>query len=139
MKRPRFVQNIIGMIVVLAGVLACLSARPPKSAKGFYNLMLKADQDKVVVLKKFPKALEPMKHIYQGDIFTTGEDTLQLVCSFPNMYDTVNRYPFYFMRDNHGNYWTMFHEEDDKYRIYREDAEVAKDYFKDRQDALDAK
>ena len=127
------------MIVVLAGVLACQSARVPKSPRGFYNFMLRANHNKVLVLKEFPEALKSMEHLYQGDILTMGKDTLQLVCSFPNLSDTVNRYPFYFMRDNHGNYWTMFHEEDGKYRIYREDTEVAKNYFKDMQEALDAK
>lgn len=138
-KFKHFMQNIIWMIVVLAGVLACQSARVPKSPRGFYNLMLKTNQDKVLVLKEFPEALKPMEHLYRGNILTMGKDTLQLVCSFPNLSDTLNRYPFYFMRDNHGNYWTMFHEDDDKYHIYRENSDIAKDYFKDIQNALDAK
>ena len=129
------VQNIIIVMVIFAGLLACLNASPPKSAKRFFNLMLKTDEHKVLVLKKFPKALAPMEHLYQGTIFATDKDTLQLICSYPNLNDEVNRFPFYFMKDNHCNYWTMFQEQG-KYVIYRENPDVAKDWFKDMQERL---
>jgi len=132
------VKSAIGMIVV-SGLLACQNANPLESAEAFYELMLATEKGDNLVLNHFPKVLKPMEHLYQGNIFKTEKDTLQLVCSYPNQNDTVNRYPFYFMRDNHGNYWSMFHEKDDRYHIYREDSEKAKDWFKDKQASLDEK
>ena len=34
-----------------------------------------------------------------------------------------NRYPFYVLKDNHHNVWTIFQEQDKKFHMYREDVE----------------
>jgi len=138
LKTRNVKMSVIGMIAALVGFSACNRAPHEIPENLLYECMLRVDEKHCLVFEEFPKALEPMIGLYQGDIFTTEcGDTLQLVCSFPNLHDIVNRYPWYFMRDNHGNYWTLFHEEDDKYRIYSEDPCKAKDMFKDRQESLD--
>ena len=131
-------QVAFEMIVALAGLSACQKAPHEVPGTILYEIMLREDEKHSLVFEEFPKALEPMIGLYQGDIFTTNYgDTLQLFCSYPNLCDKVNRYPIYFMRDNHGFYWTMFHEDDDKYHIYREDSRWAKKIYKREQKSLD--
>lgn len=133
----KLMQDSIEKIVTLAGLIAYQKA-PHKIPKDLlYKAMLKVDENHCITFEEFPTALKPIIGLYQGNIFTTKNgDTLQLICSFPD-YGTVNRYLWYFFKDNHGNYWTMFHEEDDKYRIYSEDPNKAKNYFKDKQESLE--
>jgi hypothetical protein len=131
-------QVAFEMIVALAGLSACQKAPHEVPGTVLYEVMLREDEKHCLEFEEFPKALQPMIGLYQGDVFTTDYgDTLQLVCSYPNLYDKVNRYPFYFMRDNHGHYWTMYHEDDDKYHIYREDSRACKNLFIDKQKSLD--
>ena len=120
-------MSAVGMIVALVGLCACSKAPHEAPKEVLYEVMLRIDEKHYLELEEFPKAFEPVLGLYQGDIFTTGcGDTLQLVCHFPNLRDTVNRYPYYILRDNHGFYWKLFHGVDDKYRIYREDPWLAK-------------
>lgn len=127
-----------GMVAALVGFSACSKAPHEISETALYESMLRVDEKHELVFDEFPEALKPMEKLAQGDVFETHfGDTLQLVCRFPNLADTVNRYLFYFMRDNHGHYWTMFHEEDDKFHIYREDSSDGKLMFIDRQQSLD--
>lgn len=126
MVRHITLQNIIGMIVVLAGLLACQNARPPESAERLYNHM---QQENVIKFDEFPQAFRYMKGQHNGIIYANERDTLQLVCSYPNLADEKNRYPLYFMQDNHGRSWSLVKQEKGKYKIYRLEPDAEKDYI----------
>ena len=126
MVRHITLQNIIGMIVVLAGLLACQNARPPESAENLYNHM---QQENVIKFDEFPQAFRYMKGQHNGTIYANERDTLQLVCSYPNLADEKNRYPLYFMQDNHGRSWSLVKQEKGKYKIYRLEPDAEKDYI----------
>ena len=131
------VQTAIGMFVVLAGLSACQKAPHEISENVLYEVMLRVDEKHCLTFNEFPEALEPVNGRFQGDIFTTNYgDTLRLVCRYPSLTDTLNRYPFYFMKDNHGHYWSMFHNNDGKYVIFREDPHRASEMFKEQQESL---
>ena len=133
-------MTVAGMVTALVGFSACSKAPHEISETALYESMLRVDEEHTLVFDEFPEALKPMEKLGQGDIFKTHfGDTLQLVCRFPNQADTVNRYPFYFMRDNHGHYWSMFHEADDKYHIFRHDSSWGKRAFRSWQKSLDEK
>lgn len=127
----------VGMMVLLAGLGGCQKT-PANTKENLYKSMLALNENKALVFNDFPKHLLPVQHFSQGTIFETEEGKLQLVCSFPNNYDKKNRYLTYFMRDDHGNYWTMIREVyDDNFHIYRENSEKAKTYYTDHQKSLD--
>ena len=112
------ISHIIVTVIVIAGLLACQNARPPVSAENLYSLM---NHQEMIEFYEFPEAFKSIEGRNNGIIFANERDTLQLVCSYPNLSDEVNRYPFYVIRDNHENYWTLFQEETGKYKIYRKD------------------
>jgi len=115
----KIILHIIVTVIVIAGLLACQNARPPVSAENLYSLM---NHQEMIEFYEFPEAFKSIEGRHEGIIFANERDTLQLVCSYPNLADEVNRYPFYVIRDNHENYWSLFQEETGKYRIYRESA-----------------
>ena len=117
----KFLSHIIVIVIVIAGLLACQNARPPVSAENLYGLMT---HQNMIEFYEFPEAFKSIEGQHSGIIFANEKDTLQLVCSYPNLADEVNRYPFYVIKDNHENYWTLF-QESGKYKIYRKDAQEA--------------
>ena len=130
MVRKSILHFIIGMIVTCAGFLACQTARPPESAERLYSQMT---QQNVIEFQEFPQALESIKGRHNGTILANEKDTLQLICSYPNIADEKNRYPMYFICDNHGNSWNLVQEEQGKYKLYRhqkEDIITLHDYIK---------
>ena len=127
MKKKFFRCIIIGLIMI-ASLMACQSVRPPVQTGEMYNLMTQQDN---IQLNEFPVALESMRGRHDCIIYANEKDTLQLVCSFPNSADTKNRYPLYYMEDNHGNCWTMAQEKENKYKIHRQNPRDSKEIIKE--------
>lgn len=120
MKNKFFKCIIIGLIMI-ASLMACQSVRPPVQTGALYTLMTQQDN---IEFNEFPVALESMRGHQNCTIYANEKDTLQLVCSYPNMADKKNRYPLYYMADNHGNSWTLVQEGKEgngKYKIHRLD------------------
>lgn len=129
MVKKSILHFIIGMIVTCAGLLACQNARPPESAERLYSQMT---QQNVIEFHEFPQALKSIQGRHSGTIIANEKDTLQLVCSYPNIADEMNRYPMYVICDNHGNLWNLIQEKKGKYKLYRhqEDTITSHDYIK---------
>jgi len=123
----KILKFIIIIVIVMTGVLACQNARQPASAESLYSMMTKQD---VIEFYQFPPAFQSIQGQSTGVILANEKDTLQLVCSYPNSEDTKNRYPFYVLKDNHENCWTIIQEEPSKYKIYRLDQVKKKKWVK---------
>ena len=139
-------RNFLGVVCVcIVCMFACSCAcqkivKVDYSAEEFYARMMTIEEGKVSVFKTFPKTLQPMLNFYQGTIFETDSAILQLVYRYPDSdTDRKIQYPFYFIRDNHGNYWTLFKSSGDTYRLCRENSKEARSYFKSKQQELDSK
>ena len=110
---------VVILVVSIGLIVASLCYN--QTAAGFYRRMTVMKPNQQWIFNDFPKHLQKVSSIRKGEIISSGADTLSLVCCFPNQADTVNRYLFYILKDNHGNVWSLFHEEDDKFHLYRED------------------
>ena len=112
MKAKTLMQNIIIVMVIFAGLLACQNTSPP--IESLYNQMT---QENIIEFYGFPEALKSIEGEKTGIILANEKDTLQLVSCYPNMADTENRYPQYLLADNHNNWWTLTRE-GDMYKLY---------------------
>ena len=86
----------------------------------FYQKMVDMEKNSTLTFDGFPACLTPLLgHINLGDeIFTTNEDTLSF--AFRGLdYEDINRYPYYVIKDNYENIWTLFRY-NDKYVLTRE-------------------
>lgn len=86
--------------------------------------MVDMEKNSTLTFDGFPACLTPLLgHINLGDeIFTTNEDTLSF--AFRGLdYEDINRYPYYVIKDNYENIWTLFRY-NDKYILTRENEEV---------------
>ena len=87
----------------------------------FYHRMVEMEIDSELMFSEFPLPLKRLHHASAGDkILVADNDTLSLVCVYPNQDDVINRYLFYVMKDNHNNLWSLFQYEDG-YHLYKED------------------
>ena len=120
MKAKTLMQNIIIVMVIFAGLLACQNTSPP--IESLYNQMT---QENIIEFYGFPEALKSIEGEKTGIILANEKDTLQLVSCYPNMTDTENRYPQYLLADNHNNWWTLTRE-GDMYKLYNHSFVVPK-------------
>ena len=95
----------------------------------FYHKMVNMDKNSEITFFEFPHSLRRLLHATAGDkILSADGDTLTLICCYPNQADSVNRYPFYVMKDNRDNLWSLFHYEDG-YHLYKEDETIHADWL----------
>ena len=85
MVKKTFLHIIITVVITCAGLLACQNARPPVSAEDLYCSQM--TQKNTIEFYQFPQALESIKGRHSGTIFANEKDTLQLLCSYPNLAD----------------------------------------------------
>lgn len=81
-----------------------------ETSKKFYQKMIKMEKNSILVFNGFPTCLTDMlSHaITPGDqILCTEKDTLYLVLRGLN-YRDINKYPYYIIKDNHNNLWSLF-------------------------------
>jgi len=126
--KNKFFICVIMCVIMIASLMACQRVSPPGNPEQMYNLMT---QQNTIELSEFPVALESMRGRHDCIIYANEKDTLQLVCSYPNLVDEKNRYPLYYMADNHGNSWTMVQDEGEKYKIQRQDPRDEEEIIKE--------
>ena len=90
----------------------------------FYQKMVKMERNTTEYFNGFPVCLIDVRNSSPGDaVLTTEKDTLYLAFEGLN-YKDVNRYPFYVIRDNKNNFWSLLRR-NDKFHLTRRDK---KDY-----------
>lgn len=95
----------------------------------FYHRMVDMETSSELMFSEFPLPLKRLLHASAGDkILVDGDDTLSLVCVYPNQDDLENRYLFYVMKDNHDHLWSLFQYEDG-FHLYREDETIHADWL----------
>lgn len=95
----------------------------------FYHRMVEMETSSEWMFSEFPLPLKRLLHASAGDkILVDGNDTLSLVCVYPNQDDIINRYLFYVMKDNHDHLWSLFQYEDG-FHLYREDETIHADWL----------
>lgn len=86
----------------------------------FYQKMISLERNTTLVFNGFPASLTGILFLKPGDeILSTETDTLSLVFEDLNRQD-VNRYPYYVLKDNHNNIWSLYRH-NDKFLLTRED------------------
>lgn len=113
MTAKSIMRNIIIVMVIFAGLLACQNTSPP-TVESFYKRMT---QENIIESYGFPEALKSIEGERTGTILANEKDTLKLISCYPNMADKENRYPQYLLADNHNNWWTLTRE-GDLYKLY---------------------
>ena len=89
----------------------------------FYQQMVDMERNTQIFFDGFPTCLTSVFYSQPGtQILTTPTDTLYFVKSDLNRSDP-NKYPYFVVKDNHGNIWSIFRH-NDKYRLIREDERI---------------
>ena len=90
----------------------------------FYQKMVKMERNTTEYFNGFPVCLIDVRNSSPGDaVLTTEKDTLYLAFEGLN-YKDVNRYPFYVIRDNKNNFWSLSRR-NDRFHLTKRDK---KDY-----------
>ena len=100
--------------------------------KKFYQEMVKMNKNTTRFFNGFPTCLTSIlsHQTKPGDkILTTEKDTLYLVDWNLNRTD-INKYPYYVLKDNNGNIWTLFRR-NDKFRLTKKDEKQYKKWLKE--------
>ncbi len=139
MKKILVILIAVLTIVLLISCASQKAVKKTETADELYARMSELRDEQTLILKSFPNVLEPMLSLSQGDIFQVGDTVLQLVWSSQDKVNKPNYYPFYFLRDNCGNYWTFFKSWGDVYRLYKENSKSARSFFREEQEKLDSK
>lgn len=87
----------------------------------FYQEMVKMKKNTTRFFNGFPTCLTNILHSHTqpGDeILATEKDTVYYVLRDLNRTD-INKYPFYVVKDNHNNLWSLFRH-NDKFHLTRE-------------------
>lgn len=86
----------------------------------FFQKMVNVDKNSTLIFDGFPTCLTSIFNTPLGEeILSTEKDTLFLVFKGLNQQD-INRYPYYILKDNHDNVWSLFRH-NDKYILKKED------------------
>jgi hypothetical protein len=96
----------------------------------FYQKMIEMERNQTLHFNGFPTSLTSILFLntQPGDkIINAGDSTLTLVSRNLNRTD-INRYPYYVIKDNHGNVWTLFRH-NDKFRLTRKDEREYKEWL----------
>lgn len=97
----------------------------------FYQEMVEMNRNTTRFYNGFPTCLTSILsyHTKPGDeILATESDTLYLVDWDLNRAD-INKYPYYVVKDNHENVWTLFRH-NDRFRLTRKDEKEYKEWLK---------
>ncbi len=97
----------------------------------FYQKMIEMERNTTLHFDGFPTSLTSILFLntQPGDkIINAGDSTLTLVSRDLNRTD-INRYPYYVIKDNCGNVWTLFRH-NDKFRLTRKDETESKEWLK---------
>jgi hypothetical protein len=90
----------------------------------FYHKMVKMERNTTEYFNGFPICLIDVRNSSPGDaVLTTEKDTLYLAFEGLN-YKDINRYPFYVIRDNKNNFWSLSRR-NDRFHLTKRDK---KDY-----------
>ena len=91
----------------------------------FYQKMVDMERNTQIFFDGFPTCLTNVFYSKIGEeILTTPTDTLYFADRNLDR-SNPNKYPYYVVKDNHGNIWSIFRH-NDKYRLIREDETIAK-------------
>lgn len=134
---------IILLCVILVGYKITLSCKNTNSQveyasetdKKFYQEMVKMKKESTLTFNGFPTCLTSiLSHsTAPGDaILTTEKDTLYLAFRWLN-YNDINRYPFYIVKDNKDNFWSLYRH-NEKFLLTRRDKKDFKDLPKKTKD-----
>ena len=86
----------------------------------FFQKMVNMDKNSTLTFDGFPTCLTSIFNTPLGEeILSTEKDTLFFVFRGLNQQD-INRYPYYILKDNQGNVWSLLRH-NDKYILKRED------------------
>ena len=86
----------------------------------FFQKMVNMDKNSTLTFDGFPTCLTSIFNTPLGEeILSTEKDTLFFVSRGLNQQD-INRYPYYILKDNHNNVWSLYRH-NDKYILKRED------------------
>lgn len=94
----------------------------------FYQKMVKMERNSTLTFNGFPTCLTSIlsHNTAPGDaILTTEKDTLYLAFKWLN-YADINKYPFYIVKDNKDNFWSLYRH-NEKFLLTRRDKKDFKD------------
>lgn len=99
------------------------------SYEKLYQTMANMERNSTLIFDEFPTPLEKVTQSMPGDsILISGSDTLSLVFRDLNREDKINRYPFYIMKDDKNNLWSLFRH-NNEFHLTREDEAKHKDWL----------
>ena len=91
----------------------------------FYKKMVDMERGSEIVFDGFPTCLVDAFNALPGDeILVTRKDTVSFVSRYFSR-DNVNNYPFYVIKDNHGNVWIIYRS-NETFRLIRENEDLIK-------------
>lgn len=141
MKRKHFSWGVASFITIFLCaipvgykmILSCKNQNSQveyasKTNEKFYHKMVKMEKNSTLTFNGFPTCLTSiLSHsTTPGDaILTTEKDTLYLAFRWLN-YNDINRYPFYIVKDNKDNFWSLFRH-NEKFLLTRRDKKDFKD------------
>lgn len=96
-----------------------------KTDNKFYKKMVDMERGSEIVFDGFPACLVDAFNALPGDeILVTRKDTVFFVSRYFSR-DNVNNYPFYVIKDNHGNVWVIYRS-NETFRLIRENEDLIK-------------
>jgi len=101
----------------------------------FYQKMIEMERNQTLHFNGFPTSLTSIlfKNLEPGEkILNCGDEPLTLVSRDLNRMD-INRYPYYVIKDAHGNVWTLFRH-NNKFRLTRKDETEYKEWLKEMEE-----
>jgi hypothetical protein len=101
----------------------------------FYQKMIEMERNTSLYFDGFPTSLTSIlfKNLEPGEkILNCGDEPLTLVSRDLNRTD-INRYPYYVIKDAHGNVWTLFRH-NNKFRLTRKDETEYKEWLKEMEE-----
>ena len=133
----RFLRNIIMVLVIFAGLLACQQNTSPPE-----NLYINVKYHNVFEYHKVPEPLASVESLDNGIILANEKDTLQVICSYSdleandalgrnyNYPNVTGEKPLLLMGDNHGNLWTVTVGKDGMCKIIRQNPVAVRRWIK---------
>ena len=124
-------RNIIMVMVIFAGLLACQNTSPPE------NLYINIKYHNVYEYNQIPEPLKSIEDVGNGIVFANEKDTLQVICSYQDTLgfnyhypNVTNERPLFLLGDNHGNLWTVSENKDGKCKFIHQNPVAVRQWIK---------
>ncbi len=93
----------------------------------FYQKMVKMKRNTTEFFNGFPICLISLRSSSSGDVILSTEKKDTLFLAFEGLnYKDINRYPFYVLKDNHDNFWSLSRR-NDRFHLTKRDKKEYKD------------